>query len=163
MTPPPDLTIRPVLLQDAEALWVIARQEGVIETTMALPSLRLEQRMKSISALSENDHYMVAEKAGEVVGIAGVSGNGQSELVEVLSGQRPLQDGEIRIHGKSFEPKRGDFDRFSELIKDKAGYRLMEDLGTKPRVYYLPPVNRSFPFESGLEKEHAEDVKTNTK
>jgi molybdopterin-containing oxidoreductase family iron-sulfur binding subunit len=25
----------------------------------------------------------------------------------------------------------------------------MEDLGTKPRVYYLPPVNRSFPFEEG--------------
>lgn len=40
--------------------------------------------------------------------------------------------------------------RFSELIKDKAGYRLMEDLGTKPRVYYLPPVNRSFQFEEGF-------------
>jgi molybdopterin-containing oxidoreductase family iron-sulfur binding subunit len=36
--------------------------------------------------------------------------------------------------------------RFSDLIKDKAGYRLMEDLGTKPSVYYLPPVNRNFPF-----------------
>ena len=43
--------------------------------------------------------------------------------------------------------------RFSELIRDKAGYRLMEDLGTKPSVYYLPPANRNFPFESGLEKE----------
>ncbi|MDH5610159.1 MAG: 4Fe-4S dicluster domain-containing protein [Cyclobacteriaceae bacterium] len=41
--------------------------------------------------------------------------------------------------------------RFSQLIKDKGGYRLMEELGTKPRVYYLPPVNRLFPFESGLE------------
>jgi Fe-S-cluster-containing dehydrogenase component len=41
--------------------------------------------------------------------------------------------------------------RFSTLIKEKAGYRLMEDMGTKPRVYYLPPVNRNFPFESGLE------------
>ena len=39
------------------------------------------------------------------------------------------------------------------LVKDKAGYRLMEDLGTKPSVYYLPPVNRNFQFESGLEKE----------
>jgi len=47
--------------------------------------------------------------------------------------------------------------RFTELIKDKAGYRLMEDLGTKPRVYYLPPVNRNFPFESGLENENADD------
>jgi Fe-S-cluster-containing dehydrogenase component len=45
--------------------------------------------------------------------------------------------------------------RFSELVKDKAGYRLMEDLGTKPSVYYLPPVNRNFPFESGLEQEAA--------
>jgi len=43
--------------------------------------------------------------------------------------------------------------RFSQLIKDKAGYRLMEDLGTKPRVYYLPPVNRLFPFEEGLDDE----------
>lgn len=37
--------------------------------------------------------------------------------------------------------------RFSELIKDRAGYRLLEDLGTKPSVYYLPPSNRLFPFE----------------
>lgn len=43
--------------------------------------------------------------------------------------------------------------RFSDLIKDKAGYRLMEDLGTKPSVYYLPPVNRNFPYESGLEND----------
>lgn len=43
--------------------------------------------------------------------------------------------------------------RFSELVRDKAGYRLMEDLGTKPRVYYLPPVNRNFPFEVGMESE----------
>lgn len=41
--------------------------------------------------------------------------------------------------------------RFSELIRDRSGYRLLEDLGTKPRVYYLPPVNRLFPYEQGLE------------
>jgi hypothetical protein len=32
MASPPDLIIRPILLQDAEALWMIARQEGVLET-----------------------------------------------------------------------------------------------------------------------------------
>ena len=73
MSSPDDLIIRPVLLQDAEALWTIARQEGVIETTMALPSLRLEQRMKSLSDLDEHDHYMVAERAGQVVGVAGLT------------------------------------------------------------------------------------------
>lgn len=37
--------------------------------------------------------------------------------------------------------------KLSTLLADRAGYRYMEDLGTKPRVYYLPPVNRAFPFE----------------
>jgi Fe-S-cluster-containing dehydrogenase component len=49
--------------------------------------------------------------------------------------------------------------RFSELIKDKAGYRLMEDLGTKPSVYYLPPVNRNFPFEDKDDPQEEKKVK----
>jgi Fe-S-cluster-containing dehydrogenase component len=52
--------------------------------------------------------------------------------------------------------------RFTELIRDKAGYRLMEDLGTKPSVYYLPPVNRNFPFESGLENSQEKESPKNT-
>jgi molybdopterin-containing oxidoreductase family iron-sulfur binding subunit len=50
--------------------------------------------------------------------------------------------------------------RFSDLVKDKSGYRLMEDLGTKPSVYYLPPVNRNFKFEDGLKKEEPADKKS---
>ena len=42
--------------------------------------------------------------------------------------------------------------RLSTLLKDKAGYRYMEELGTKPRVYYLPPVDRMFPFEKDTEE-----------
>ena len=42
--------------------------------------------------------------------------------------------------------------RLSTLLKDKAGYRYMEELGTKPRVYYLPPVDRLFPFEETTEE-----------
>jgi molybdopterin-containing oxidoreductase family iron-sulfur binding subunit len=41
--------------------------------------------------------------------------------------------------------------RLSELIRDRAGYRYLEDLGTEPRVYYLPPVERNFPFEEDKE------------
>ena len=44
---------------------------------------------------------------------------------------------------------------FSKLVKDNGGYTLMEELGTKPRVYYLPPKNRVFPFAGDLiEKNH---------
>ena len=41
----------------------------------------------------------LAIKAGEIVGIAGVSGNGQRQLVEVLAGQRDASGGEVRIAG----------------------------------------------------------------
>ena len=40
-------------------------------------------------------------RAGEIVGIAGVQGNGQSELVEVLTGLRHSQNGKITIDGIS--------------------------------------------------------------
>ena len=40
---------------------------------------------------------------------------------------------------------------FSKLISDRGGYRYLESLGTKPNVYYLPPVNRQFPVERGLD------------
>ncbi|MDP3312406.1 4Fe-4S dicluster domain-containing protein [Lutibacter sp.] len=41
--------------------------------------------------------------------------------------------------------------RFSQLLKNKAGYRIMEGLGTEPSVYYLPPTDRLVDFEEGLE------------
>ncbi len=36
---------------------------------------------------------------------------------------------------------------FSELIRKNGGYTVLEELGTKPQVYYLPPKNRAFPFQ----------------
>jgi molybdopterin-containing oxidoreductase family iron-sulfur binding subunit len=36
--------------------------------------------------------------------------------------------------------------RLSALLRDNGAYQLMEELGTKPRVYYLPPKERLFPY-----------------
>ena len=41
--------------------------------------------------------------------------------------------------------------RFSQLMIDNHGYRYMEELGTHPSVYYLPPVKRLFPVERGFQ------------
>jgi ABC-type uncharacterized transport system ATPase subunit len=41
-------------------------------------------------------------KAGEIVGIAGVSGNGQDELVEVLGGQRLSRSGSVSVGGQIY-------------------------------------------------------------
>lgn len=38
---------------------------------------------------------------GEIVGIAGVEGNGQTELIEVITGLRKMQDGTMTLNGDS--------------------------------------------------------------
>ncbi|MDQ3855794.1 MAG: ABC transporter ATP-binding protein [Chloroflexota bacterium] len=40
---------------------------------------------------------------GEIYGIAGVEGNGQSELVEALTGLRPVSGGEVLVDGRHLE------------------------------------------------------------
>src|SRR5690606_3876617 len=39
-------------------------------------------------------------RAGEIFGIAGIDGNGQKELAEVLAGQIPKSSGSIRLNGQ---------------------------------------------------------------
>jgi simple sugar transport system ATP-binding protein len=75
------------------------------DTVLELAALYAEddEGMPALEKLNLKVH------AGEIVGIAGVSGNGQSELVEVLSGQRPLTDGRIVIKKAPFEPTRDSF------------------------------------------------------
>jgi len=53
------------------------------------------------------DHVTLKVAAGEVVGIAGVSGNGQRSLIEALVGQRPARSGSIRVKGMDFKATRG--------------------------------------------------------
>ncbi len=48
--------------------------------------------------------------------------------------------------------------RLSELLKANAGYQLMPELGTKPRVYYLPPKNRTLDFKSTSDSIESETI-----
>jgi simple sugar transport system ATP-binding protein len=50
-------------------------------------------------------------RAGEIVGVAGVSGNGQRELMEALTGQRAAESGTVLVHGEPFRPRRGEMAR----------------------------------------------------
>jgi simple sugar transport system ATP-binding protein len=51
--------------------------------------------------------------AGEIVGVAGVSGNGQRELVETLAGQRHAEAGTMKVHGERYTATR------PEMIRHK--------------------------------------------
>ena len=66
------------------------------------PILQLE----NVTVKSETEKNMLHSInlkvfSGEIVGIAGVEGNGQSELIEVFTGLRQIQDGSISLNGES--------------------------------------------------------------
>jgi simple sugar transport system ATP-binding protein len=45
-------------------------------------------------------------RSGEIVGIAGISGNGQKELTEILAGQRPTDTGRVLVQGDLYSATR---------------------------------------------------------
>ena len=47
-------------------------------------------------------------KSGEIVGIAGISGNGQKEFLEVLAGQRQRDGGEVLVKGSPYGASRAE-------------------------------------------------------
>jgi simple sugar transport system ATP-binding protein len=54
------------------------------------------------------DGLDVAVRAGEIVGIAGVSGNGQRELMEALTGQRAASGGTVQVSGRAYHATRAE-------------------------------------------------------
>ncbi len=58
------------------------------------------------------DGLSLSVRAGEIVGVAGVSGNGQRELVAALTGAMPIDSGEVRIDGQPYRPTRSQMQRF---------------------------------------------------
>ncbi len=72
-----------------------------LDKTKALPgAVRLSVRNLTVidgKGVKRVDSVGFDLRAGEILGIAGVSGNGQSELLEALSGIRPLSSGGIKL------------------------------------------------------------------
>lgn len=60
-------------------------------------------------------------KKGEILGIAGIDGNGQSELVEVITGLRRADSGSVRINGKEI------LNQTPRTIMEAGVYNIPED------------------------------------
>ncbi|MGC9393552.1 MAG: ABC transporter ATP-binding protein [Anaerolineae bacterium] len=102
-------------------------------------------------------------RAGEIVGVAGVQGNGQTELVESLAGLRPAESGAVRLLGK-------DVTHASPRVITEAGtahipedrqrdglvlsYPIADNLILN--TYYLPPVAQGLVMQEPVIQERAE-------
>jgi simple sugar transport system ATP-binding protein len=123
----------------------------VPKASRELGSVALE--LKGLCANKDNGVAAVnaldlAVSEGEVVGIAGISGNGQRELVEVIAGQRPATGGEIRIHGQPYRATRQEASRHQVFLLPEEPLRnacvpqmsVAENIGF--RSFDRPPLTR---------------------
>ena len=113
--------------------------------------------------------------AGEIFGIAGVSGNGQSELAQVLTGLRPLVKGSIVFMGKDLTGGRPiNFINagISHIPEERIGVGTISNFDCIENVilksYRKPPIRRGFAIdrkvaeEKGLKLLSAYDVRLNS-
>ena len=124
----------PIAQVDAPTLtrWIVGEESPLTPT---LSPLRKGGEGKEVggSALVLKDLYVASDRggwgvqglnltvrAGEIVGIAGVDGSGQLELMEALAGLRPVAQGEILLFGEPMH-------RWSTARRIQAGVRYLFD------------------------------------
>ena len=89
-------------------------------------------------------------RAGEIVGIAGIDGNGQSELIQAITGLRKVKSGTINIKGKDvvgLPPRKITEMKVSHVPEDRHREVLLQDLKISENIalqtYYKEPLSKN--------------------
>jgi simple sugar transport system ATP-binding protein len=92
--------------------WMIGSDQ-VIQTASRkeLPFGAVKLELRELQAMDDTgvpalEKLSLSVRGGEIVGIAGVSGNGQRALIEVIAGQRPLAGGDIMVRDQRYRGTR---------------------------------------------------------
>ncbi len=83
---------------------MVGREVQLAPTRLESRAAEARLKVKDLNVLGDRGTPAVTDfdlevRSGEVVGIAGVSGNGQRELAEALAGLRPVVSGEVVMNG----------------------------------------------------------------
>jgi simple sugar transport system ATP-binding protein len=104
-------------------------------------------------------------RAGEIVGIAGVQGNGQTEFVEALTGLRAATAGQVLIGGADYTnavPRRITEAGTAHVPEDRQedglvlSYSIADNMVLN--TYYLPPFARGVALDEEQIREHADKL-----
>ena len=127
-------------------------------------------RVSDLRVMDDRDHVAVDGVSlevcmGEILGVAGVQGNGQTELVEALTGLRPVLSGQMFIDGQ--ETTYASPRKITELGVAHIPEDREEDGLVKPypivdnlilNTYYLPPYAKGLVMNEAQASQHAEAV-----
>jgi simple sugar transport system ATP-binding protein len=128
------------------------------------PCLELE----GVSALGDRRRPALKEvtltvHAGEIVGVAGVAGNGQKELAEVIVGARSVTGGRIRVNGRDVTGLSvgGRVRRDLAYIPEEAArYGIFPNLSLAEnlilKTHAFPPYSRALCLDAQAIRDHAD-------
>ncbi|WP_313532537.1 ABC transporter ATP-binding protein [Shinella sp.] len=104
-------------------------------------------------------------RAGEIVGIAGVSGNGQTELSLALSGLLPVDSGRVMLNGKDItglDPARINASSFSHIPEDRHKHGIVVSMSLSENTilqrYDQKPFASGGMLNRGVIGEHTRDL-----
>jgi len=105
-------------------------------------------------------------RAGEIVGVAGVQGNGQTELVEAITGLRKVDSGHILINGQEMTnatPRQiTEAGQSCHIPEDRHAYGMVDKYSIADNLvlntYYQAPFARGLTINERAIREHASDL-----
>lgn len=93
-------------------------------------------------------------RAGEIVGLAGVDGNGQTELIEAITGLRPVKSGTIQLKNRDithFKPRKVTEAGVGHIPEDRHKRGLVLDFTVSENMvlqtYYRPPYSKGWAIQ----------------
>ena len=120
--------------------------------------VRDDRKLESVKGISFSVH------AGEILGIAGVEGNGQRELVEAICGMRNREGGSVLVKGKelpNLDPKTAHESGVSHVPEDREKHGIVSTYSISDNLV----LNRfdHEPFARGWVRNHGEVARNGAK
>lgn len=113
--------------EEARTLANVAELQGDLEGQRRRRDLPPEPLLSLVDVSAHGEDYAggihevsLSVRRGEIFGVAGVDGNGQRELAEVIAGQRPITGGDIVLDGRHLS-------RLSVAERQRLGLRYVTD------------------------------------
>ncbi|MFZ2585590.1 MAG: ABC transporter ATP-binding protein [Enterococcus aquimarinus] len=104
-------------------------------------------------------------RAGEILGIAGIDGNGQSELIQALTGLRKVESGHIYLGGDeitNLRPRKITEAGVGHVPEDRHKYGLILEMTLAENIalqtYYQEPMSQMGVLNYGEINDHARDL-----
>ncbi len=126
--------------------------------------------VSGLKVFDDRHHLAVSDlslevRAGEILGIAGVQGNGQTELAEALTGLRPRAAGQVSIAGQTIShiTPRGMIEaQTSHVPEDRHKHGLVLSFSVRDNMalcsYYEPPFAKGIEMDFAVISERAAEL-----